>query len=53
METKVFERSDDYMTSDDVAMMLVQLYGDYQHYSGVSNDDYARAVGIAIRMLSD
>lgn len=40
------------MTTDDVAMLLVKLYSDYKSYSG-ENDDYARAVGIAIRMLTD
>ena len=42
----------DDMTTDDVAGLLVKLYADYKSYSG-ENDDYARAVGIAIRMLSD
>ena len=40
------------MTTDDIAMLLVKLYSDYKSYSG-ENDDYARAVGIAIRMLTD
>jgi hypothetical protein len=40
------------MTTDDVAMLLVKLYSDYKSYSG-ENDDYARAVAIAIRMLAD
>lgn len=40
------------MTTDDIAMLLVKLYSDYKSYSG-ENDDYARAVGIAIRMLHD
>ena len=43
----------DDMTTDDVAGLLVKLYADYQHYSGTDDDDYARAVAIAIRMLHD
>lgn len=41
------------MTTDDVAGLLVKLYADYQHYYGSENDNYARAVAIAIRMLTD
>ena len=41
------------MSSDEVATLLVQLYADYQHYYGGDNKEYAQAVGIAIRMLSD
>ena len=41
------------MCTDVVACLLVKLYADYQHYYGSENDDYARAVAIAIRMLSD
>lgn len=41
------------MTAEDVAGLLVKLYADYQHYCGCEDDDYARAVAIAIRMLSD
>lgn len=43
----------DGMTTDDVAGLLVKLYADYKHYYGSDDDDYARAVGIAIRMLHD
>ena len=38
---------------NDVAALLVKLYADYQHYYGSENADYAKAVGIAIRMLRD
>ena len=38
---------------DDVAALLVKLYADYQHYYGSENDDYAKAVGIAIRKLNE
>ena len=40
------------MTMDEVAALLVKLYASYKDYNGQS-DDYAMAVGIAIRMLSD
>lgn len=52
METRVYERTDDQMESDEVAALLVKLYGSYAMKEG-QNDDYAMAVGIAIRMLSD
>jgi hypothetical protein len=51
MET-IFERSPDDMSANEAATLLVKLYADYQHNCG-DNDDYATAVGIAIRMLSD
>lgn len=38
------------MDADDVAALLIKLYADYQTYGG-GNNDYAKAVGIAIRML--
>ena len=45
------------MTTDDVAALLVKLYGEYINKCGgfgeSKNDNYARAVGIAIRMLTD
>ena len=41
------------MSTDDVAALLVKLYADYRYYCGSSDDNYARAVGIAIRMLTD
>lgn len=46
-------KEDDYMTTDEIATLLVKLYADYQHYSGGGDEDYAKAVGIAIRMLTD
>jgi hypothetical protein len=54
METRVYE-TNDYMDMNDVAAKLVKLYADYMHNNteGFHDDDYARAVGIAIRMLSD
>ena len=48
------------MSTDDVAALLVKLYGEYVDSCSNKfdnnedeNDDYARAVAIAIRMLSD
>ena len=42
--------NDGYM--DRVATLLVKLYASYAMKEG-QNDDYAMAVGIAVRMLSD
>lgn len=53
METMVYEKNNDYMSTDDVAALLVKLYADYMHYYGNGSDDYAKAVAIAIRMLTD
>ena len=45
------------MNTDDVAALLVKLYGEYINKCGgfgeKENDNFARAVGIAIRMLTD
>lgn len=57
MEVTVYENNDDYMTTDEVATLLVKLYADFQCGTGNYDDDasekYAKAVGIAIRMLTD
>ena len=57
MEETVYENADDYMTTDEVATLLVKLYADFQcgtgNYDDVVSEKYARAVGIAIRMLTD
>ena len=54
METRVYEGN---MTTDEVASLLVKLYGEYINACGGfgdgMSDDYAKAVGIAIRMLTD
>jgi hypothetical protein len=42
--------NDNYM--DRTAALLVKLYASYAMKEG-QNDDYAMAVGIAVRMLSD
>lgn len=49
------------MTTDDVAALLVELYGEYREETANSFSDetkervkkYAKAIGIAIRMLTD
>jgi hypothetical protein len=49
------------MSTDDVAALLVELYGEYREETSDSFSDekneksqmYAKAVGIAIRMLTD
>lgn len=57
MESKVYENTDECLTTDDVATLLVKLYADYKCASGNYTDEttekYAKAVGIAIRMLMD
>jgi hypothetical protein len=61
----VYEKDDDCMSTDDVAALLVELYGEYrgeyrEETSNSFGDEkkerskmYAKAVGIAIRMLTD
>ena len=41
------------MTTDEIAIALVKLYAENMHTKGEHNEDYAEAVAIAIRMLSD
>lgn len=53
IDSGYWEGENNNMDTDEVAALLVQLYADYQHYYGSGNDDYAKAVGIAIRMLTD
>lgn len=43
----------DETTMDDYAALLVKLYAEYTRSTGYTDDDYAKAVAIAIRMLSD
>ena len=52
LDSGYWEGANNNMSSDEVAMLLVKLYSDYKSYSG-ENDDYARAVAVAIRMLTD
>lgn len=46
-----------YVSMDEVAALLVDLYGEYRvstgGFSSEKAKNYAKAVGIAIRMLSD
>lgn len=46
-------RNPDEMSPNEAAALLVKLYAEYKHHTCCDNDDYAIAVGIAIRMLSD
>ena len=47
--------TEDYIEMDDIAALLVRLYADYRCISGGYESEeskaYAKAVGIAIRML--
>lgn len=53
LDSGYWETSDNTnMEIDDVAALLVKLYADYRYYAGEC-DDYAKAVAIAVRMLSD
>ena len=49
----ILGRSADNMGPNEVAALLVKLYGEYKDAYNEDNDNYAIAVGIAIRMLSD
>lgn len=46
-----------YMSANNIAKLLVKLYGKYMSNKGKfedgDSDEYAEAVGIAIRMLTD
>ena len=57
LDSGYFETGDNDMTTDDIATLLVKLYAEYKaNNGGYDNDvdnDYAKAVGIAIRMLAD
>lgn len=52
MKTTAYER-DNYKTADEIATLLVKLYAEYREYTGYHSQDYAEAVGIAIRALTD
>ena len=47
------EEKEKYMTTDEIAIALVKLYAEHMHTNCNHNEDYAEAVAIAIRMLSD
>lgn len=38
---------------DEVGAQLINLYAEYSRMAGYPDDDYAKAVCIAVRMLSD
>ena len=45
---------DDYMSREEMAIALVKLYAEHMHTNnGNHNEDYAEAVAIAIRMLTE
>ena len=50
MDSGYWEGANNDMSTDEVAALLIKLYADYQYGNG-ENNDYAKAVGIAIRML--
>lgn len=52
IDSGYFEEIHDFMSTDEIATLLVKLYADYKYYAG-EYDDYAKAVAIAIRMLTD
>lgn len=43
----------DDITTDDIASLLVKLYAECRYHNGCDCDNYAKAVGVAIRMLTD
>jgi hypothetical protein len=57
MESKVYDDADECLTTDEIAALLVKLYADYkcasENYTDETTEKYAKAVGIAIRMLTD
>ena len=52
LDSGYWEGANNNMTSDEVATLLIKLYSDYRYYNA-DNDDYAKAVAIAVRMLTD
>ena len=53
IDSGYLENEDNYMSTDEVAALLVKLYSEYRANTGCHEDDYAKAVGIAIRRLID
>ena len=53
IDSGYFEEANNDTSMDDIATSLVNLYADYRSYTGDTNDEYAKAVAIAIRMLTD
>ena len=57
METKIIEsNTNERLTADEVAILLVDLYASYKcaigNFTDERTESYAKAVGIAIRMLN-
>ena len=54
IEKKIEKEEDGYMSTDEMAIALIKLYAEHMHTNnGNHNEDYAEAVAIAIRMLTD
>ena len=54
IEKKINSKEVDNMTTDEMAIALVKLYAEYMYTNdGNHNEDYAEAVAVAIRMLTD
>lgn len=53
MDSEYQEVMNSDMGIDEVATLLVKLYAEYMYHNGCENEDYAKAVGIAIRMLTN
>lgn len=52
LDSGYWETGESNITMDGIAAQLIKLYADYQSKYG-DDDDYAMAVAIAIRMLSN
>lgn len=53
LDSGYYESENGNMSTDEVAALLVKLYAEYKANTGYHEDDYAKAVGIAVRMLTD
>ncbi len=57
MKYEVRENTDNQMTADEAATLLVRLYADYFHSTGGYLDEklenYSEAVAIAVKKLAD
>jgi len=53
LDSGYWEGADIDMSTDDVASLLVRLYGEYAVMHGSQDEEYAKAVAIAVRMLTD
>lgn len=53
IDSGYFEEVNNNMSTDDIATLLVKLYAEYRASYGCDNNEYAKAVAVAIRMLID